>query len=610
MGKEEKSVLWKSLSLLHKMDKKYIPMQIICQFLATSQTFLAIILGSRILDMVIEKEDFHDIMKVVMIMLFSSALFILIRWGLENILRVSEKVIDSRADQCICDQSLRLDYEILEKKETLDLVKKARDAYSSGGGIYSFCNKFAAVIESVISGITAMIILAFLFVLVPGKTTVLGHYLNQWYSGIVVLAALIASSWIRYRGAKNNAQKEQEMFCDSISFNRKFFCFYEFMEKYQWGKDIRLYHMQDYIVEEMEKNAKKLEKRGNKAVKIRGELCLRQSVAGFILSFISYLYVGLKGMLGIVGIGKVVCYVSAINKLSSAINNLLENYVDMKVRAKYISYYYDFLNIKNRKYEGTLPIEKRNDNKYQLEFRNVSFHYPNQEEMAIKNVSLKFTIGEKMAIVGPNGAGKSTFIKLLCRLYDPTEGEILLNGINIQLYDYEEYMHIFSVVFQDYQLFSFSLAENVATSPHYQDDKIEKCLSQAGFSERLSTLNEGIRTNIYQMKENGVEISGGEAQKVALARALYKDAPIVILDEPTAALDPISEYDIYKHFDEIVTDKTAVYISHRMSSCRFCQRIVVFEDGSIVQDGNHETLIEEKGGLYEKLWNAQAKYYQ
>ena len=215
-----------------------------------------------------------------------------------------------------------------------------------------------------------------------------------------------------------------------------------------------------------------------------------------------------------------------------------------------------------------------------------------------------------MAVVGPNGAGKTTFIKLLCRLYDPTEGQIFLNGIDIKLYDYHEYMQLFSVVFQDFKLFSFSLAENVATSLDYNEERIRACLELAGFGERLKEMPEGIDTNIYQMQENGVEISGGEAQKIAIARALYKDSPLVILDEPTSALDPISEYDIYRRFDELVEDKTAIYISHRMSSCRFCDNIVVFNKGEIVQHGSHQELLEDEGSIYHEMWNAQAQYYQ
>lgn len=220
---------------------------------------------------------------------------------------------------------------------------------------------------------------------------------------------------------------------------------------------------------------------------------------------------------------------------------------------------------------------------YEFEFRDVSFSYPNSEEPVLNHINMKLKIGKKMAFVGPNGAGKTTFIKLLCRLYDPSEGKILLNGVDIRYYDYEEYIRLFSVVFQDFKLFSFSIAENLAVSKEYEECKVRECLEKAGFSERLGTLEKDIHTELYKLEEDGVEISGGEAQKIAIARALYKDAPLVILDEPTSALDPVSEYEIYQSFDKLVEEKTAIYISHRMSSCRFCNQIVVFDKGKIVE---------------------------
>lgn len=215
----------------------------------------------------------------------------------------------------------------------------------------------------------------------------------------------------------------------------------------------------------------------------------------------------------------------------------------------------------------------------------------------------------KIALVGKNGAGKTTFIKLLCRLYEPTEGMITLNGIDIKQYDYEAYLTLFSVVFQDFNLFAFPVRENVATDRNAQDDQVWNCLNLSGIGERVKEMPHNINTNLYQYDKNGVEISGGEAQKIAIARALYKDAPFVILDEPTSALDPISEYEIYSKFDHLAKDKTSIFISHRMSSCRFCDEIIVLDGGQIVQRGTHETLIKDEINLYASLYQAQAKYY-
>ena len=278
---------------------------------------------------------------------------------------------------------------------------------------------------------------------------------------------------------------------------------------------------------------------------------------------------------------------------------------------KYLKYYLDFLDIPNKKYEGTLPVEKRTDDQFELEFRNVSFQYPGSEEYVLKNFSIKFRIGERLAVVGKNGSGKTTFIKLLCRLYDPTEGEILLNGIDIRKYDYQEYLSLFSVVFQDYKLLALSLGQNVATAVEYDKEKVRTALQRAGLSELTRNWEQGFDTPLYtDFDSSGVDISGGEAQKVAIARALYHDTPFVILDEPTAALDPLAEFEIYSKFDELVGTKTAVYISHRLSSCQFCNDIMVLDSGKVVQRGSHEELEKDHEGLYYQMWHAQAQYYE
>lgn len=262
-------------------------------------------------------------------------------------------------------------------------------------------------------------------------------------------------------------------------------------------------------------------------------------------------------------------------------------------------------------YQGSLTTEKRSDRQYEVEFRNVSFKYPGAENWALRNVSMKFKVGSRLAIVGENGSGKTTFIKLLCRLYDPQEGEILLNGIDIRKYNYRDYMNIFSVVFQDFQLLSQPIGANVAGSSEYDRDRVLAALKDAGFEDRLQELPQGLDTYLYRdFAEDGINVSGGEAQKIAIARALYKDAPFIILDEPTAALDPIAEAEIYAKFNDIAGDKTAVYISHRLSSCKFCDEIAVFHEGGIIQQGTHEELVENENGKYFELWHAQAQYYE
>ena len=331
---------------------------------------------------------------------------------------------------------------------------------------------------------------------------------------------------------------------------------------------------------------------------------------GSILTGIVYVFVCLKAWGGAFGVGSVTQYVGAVTALSGSVSTLINCIGMLKENVPFMRTTYEFLDIPNSMYQGTLTTEKRSDRQYEVEFRDVSFKYPGSDLWALRHVNMKFKIGKRLAIVGENGSGKTTFIKLLCRLYDPQEGQILLNGIDIRKYRYGDYMNIFSVVFQDFQLICQSLGANVAGSTEYDRQRVTKALIDAGFGDRLATMEKGLDTMLYkELSEDGVDVSGGEAQKIAIARALYKDAPFIILDEPTAALDPIAEAEIYSKFNDIAGDKTAIYISHRLSSCKFCDEIAVFHEGSVIQHGTHATLVNDETGKYHELWHAQAQYY-
>ncbi len=322
-----------------------------------------------------------------------------------------------------------------------------------------------------------------------------------------------------------------------------------------------------------------------------------------------YLFAGLKALGGAFGVGSVTQYVGALAGLAQGFTDLLAVWSVLRSNAEYLKPVYEFLDTPNKMYQGSLTTEKRSDRKYEIEFRDVSFKYHGTDTWALRHVYMKFDVGERLAVVGENGSGKTTFIKLLCRLYDPTEGEILLNGIDIRKYRYDNYLALFSVVFQDFKLLSQPLGQNVAAAEDYDRTRAEECLRKAGFGQRLAELPKGLDTCLYrEFEDDGVEVSGGEAQKIALARVLYQDAPFIVLDEPTAALDPEAEAEVYTKFNDIVEDKTAIYISHRLSSCRFCDEIAVFDHGRVVQQGNHDALVEAEG-KYQALWEAQAQYY-
>lgn len=382
------------------------------------------------------------------------------------------------------------------------------------------------------------------------------------------------------------------------------------MQNYRNGKEIRLYNEQDIMVSKVSYFQNQFIKGWGKVMKKTTGTIIAMDALNALLTVIIYGFAIIRAASGMISPGEVVAFAMYFARVQSGFESVSHNFSNLMEKTEYSKTVYDYLDIPNEKYQGTIPTEKRDDNEYEFEFKHVYFKYPNTENYVLQDINLKWRIGEKMALVGRNGCGKSTLVKLLCRLYDPTEGEITLNGIDIRKYSLKEYTDLFSVVFQDSELLSFSIGENVAVDTEYDGKYAEECVRRAGFSERLDEMPNGLDTCVYKdFDENGVEVSGGEAQKLCLARAIYKGSPFIVLDEPTAALDPISEYDIYTKFNSIVGTRTAIYISHRLSSCRFCDNITVLDNGRIAERGSHEALLL-KGGAYAKMWAAQAEYYK
>ena len=309
--------------------------------------------------------------------------------------------------------------------------------------------------------------------------------------------------------------------------------------------------------------------------------------------------------------GKVVEYYGAITKLVLSVSTLVTNIGYIKSNTVFLRQELEYLDLTSDMKNGTRTLADIDPATAEFAFHDVSFRYPDTETMVLRHFSMTIRAGERLAVVGMNGSGKTTMIKLLCRLYDPTEGCITVNGIDIREFAYAQYCKLFAIVFQDFKLLAFPVGENVAAGEDYDAERVWQCLEMAGVRQRVEEFPRGLKQPLYKLYEkDGIDLSGGEAQKIAIARALYKDAPFVILDEPTAALDPIAESEIYARFNEMVDGKTAVYISHRLSSCRFCGRILVFDKGNIVQEGTHAVLLADAAGKYAALWNAQAQYYE
>ena len=607
--KNNMHTITKVLSLIHKLRCGHITLVFISRVFAAAQPFVGIIFSSKIIDLLIQREPARLIMKYAIILVSSTAILNCIEWGLKAFITIGEQVLNERISQMVSEKTCRIDYDILEKHETLDMIKKASEGMRSRGGIQSFCSNLASGIQNIATIIYSVILLIPVFIPSPSAgLTGIGNFVNKWYSVFILIIAIGLNTVMNMLNRKWEGKVQQAFFEHNIVWNRRFGYWFSLMFNYSLGKYIRLYDMQEMLSSKAADANKKIETEYTKFRDQMLKISWIPIVVNVLLQFVTYAYVGLKAVFKLISVGNAMKYVGAYTNLAGSVQNIAGVFTELDIESKYLAYFYDYMAIENKRYEGTIPTEKRDDNVFEIEFRDVSFKYLNSEKYALRHVNQKITLGSKTAVVGKNGAGKTTFIKLLCRLYEPTEGQILLNGVDIRYYDYKDYAKLFGVVFQDFNLFSATIGENVASTDEYDEKLVIECLEKAGFGERLNKMTEGVRTNIYQYEENGVEISGGEAQKIAIARSLYKNAPFVILDEPTSALDPVAEYEIYKKFDEMVQDKTSVYISHRMSSCRFCDNILVFDEGEIVESGSHNELME-KGGLYSELWNAQAQYY-
>lgn len=502
-----------------------------------------------------------------------------------------------------------MDFSLIDSPYVKKLSERIEKDNQWGAGLYNLFWNFDAIVYGVMNIICSLVV-AFPVIKIIAVSK------NPWmYAGIAVLL-LILFVFTRVT-AKINAEYNEELLKDWRDWFPSRELFKKYVDStigwvwraisgdYHYIKEIHLYDGYDLMKKYTTDNARESEKivpwRTTLGKKY-GRLGAIEGVNSSLVTAAGYLIAFVYAIAGAFSPGSIIKYAGCITNVLGGVQNLKLQYDSLCLTARKHVSTLKMLSISDEMYKGKLPVEKRRDNKYEIEFCNVSFRYPGTEQYALKNFSLKLRIGERMAIVGMNGSGKTTMIKLLCRLYDPQEGEILLNGVDIRKFKQEEYIKLFSVVFQDFKLLSMPLGQNVAASMDYDAGLVTECLERAGLGERLKQLPNGLETWLYKdISDDGVEISGGEAQKIALARALYKDAPFVLLDEPTASLDPISEFEIYSGFDAMVGSKTAIYISHRLSSCRFCDDIAVFDKGQLVQRGSHEELLKDEQGKYYEL---------
>lgn len=598
------------LRVIRKLDKSFfIHMGVKC-LLDALATYLGLLLSVYILDQLTAGADFRQCFAAAAA---TCVLLFVIQFSggmLDNRLNVRWETIYRRWDCMTEEKILQMDFAKIDSPQTRKMRERIWQDNNWGAGIHTIRWQMYGILNSLCRLVGAVIVGApIFFYIVRAKSPVIVLML------LVMAGALAAGSALgtvyekrvqQYMMGKEETDEER---IENASLTWDMAAGYGF--SYRDGKDVRLYRGYDLLrYWTLEKMISKKSRRKVWEASLnsgKGNFCGNFSAG--IVECGAYLVVALLAVAGALTVGSVVRFAGCLRNIFSAASGLFWQFPQLALGARRQVSKLEFLEIEDEMYKGKLPLEKRSDNLYRIEFRDVSFKYPNTEQYALRHFSMELKVGEKLAIVGMNGSGKTTMIKLLCRLYDPQEGEILLNGVDIRKFKHEEYSRLFSVVFQDYQLFSFLLGENVAVSDDYDTARVRKCLEAAGLGERLARLEQGLNTYLYKDYEDGVEFSGGEAQKVAIARAVYKTAPFVLLDEPTAALDPLAEFEIYKRFDEIVEDKTAIYISHRLSSCRFCDKIAVFHEGQLIQQGTHEELVRDESGKYYEMWNAQAQYY-
>lgn len=620
--KKEKRLSWSEVlkydhRVLQIFFQRY-PQVILSRFFSVLWSALTpyagIWLAALIIDELAGGRDPARLRMLVLAALLSAAAIALLSALLEKWKKASCAGLWWKGEHIFSEKFLDMDYAEFDRTETPALDSTIHQNMNSGDwGIYRVLKNYEALCSSLFTLLGGISLTVSLFASrVPadaGAFTLLNHPAAM----ILIIAVMLLITYLA-PALSNKADSFYARNADSSNLENRLFSFWGYLGyKREIAADMRIYRQDEICEKHNHEKEGTFGSHGIFARYSRGPIGLYRAASSAVSAAcmgLVYVFVCLKAWAGAFGLGAVTQYVASVTKVSEGISLLISTLGDMRNNAPFVSVTFQLLDIPNRMYQGSLTVEKRRDRKYEVEFRNVSFQYPGCCQYALRHVNMRFEVGKRLAVVGMNGSGKTTFIKLLCRLYDPTEGQILLNGIDIRKYNYREYMSLFSVVFQDYKLFALKLGENVAAGTAYDSGLATDALKKAGFGERLAAMPEGLETYLEKdYDKNGVNISGGESQKIAIARALYKDSPFIVLDEPTAALDPVAEAEIYAKFDEITGDKTAIYISHRLSSCKFCDEIAVFHEGAVIQQGTHASLLADDRGKYYELWNAQAQYY-
>lgn len=592
---------------VHSLDRRLLPTTAVQAVIDSIKPFINIYFSARLITLLTQKADTSVIITNIALVLGINVVIFFLASFLNNYNENHRMMLLDLENKKVEEKLYNADYALLNDSEFKELLHRHEEAGKSRWArlpyfMWTTLQFTRGVLTTIISFIIIIPLLKVGFVRTGNTFFERPLFIVTIVAAIAVMAGviLIVASKINKSYLEAN-EKYAEL-------DRIFYSFIDILGDYKTGKEIRLYKEQNLI-----------DNITTQKILTDGEITLRKismrtaksssfiAILGALVGFGVYLFIGVKGLFGLFGIGSLVLYCGSFMQIISGIMMFANTLGKLKEILSLARDYFKILEAESTMIYGNRELDLTNG--FEIEFNNVSFKYPKSDIYALKQINLKISNGEKLAVVGRNGSGKTTFIKLLCRLYDVDEGEILINGINIKEYTRDSLNKLNSIVFQDYKILSLTVADNISANDECDKDMLNSALDKANIKDRIEAMPQKEKTYLYKdLDKSGVEISGGEAQKLALARALYKDSPIVILDEPTAALDPIAENDIYSRFNSFVENKTAIYISHRLSSCAFCDRIAVFDNAELVETGTHNELISANG-RYAELWNAQASYY-
>lgn len=522
-----------------------------------------------------------------MLALLSSA----VKRGLDE----KELYVNNMMDHVMAEKVMKVPFGCLETPEYLDLKERALFAFNNQSAPFEMIRSTAQFLQS------ALIIITTLAVMLTLSPVL-----------VLLLLLCVAANLFAYSRVM---QDQLKFFASLIPINRKYGYYVNLGFQDTLQKDVRLYDMSGMISGRVTDYGREISGECDQFYKKMGRFQGLSGALNDLQSALAYGYAGLRVLGSLSGkapisLGSLTMYVSAAASFAKAATDAGASAVTITAMLGYLEPFLQFMSLPEESdFGGTLPFPETVES---IRFEHVSFRYPGSETRVLHDVSFEIRGGEKISIVGLNGAGKTTLVKLISRLYRPEEGHILLNGVDIFEYEHGSYLASIAAVFQDYKLFAFSIDENI-TGKRPGSDLVGTgtVIRRVGLNEKMAELNEGVYSMLGKSyDENGVELSGGERQKVAIARALYKNAPVIILDEPTSALDPLAEAEIYENFNSLIGDKTAIYISHRMSSSVFCDRILLLDGGTVSDFDTHTALMEKADGLYYKLFNAQAENYR